>query len=694
MKRVGIDIGGTFTDFFFWDDETRSMTTLKVPSTPEDPSIAGAEGLQQLCRQAGIKAEEIGLLLHGTTVATNIVVQHKGARVGLITTRGFRDILHIGRKNRPLNFSNYQSLSRQSRPIVKRRHRLAVAERISAAGDILQPLEVEEVRTAVRTLKAQGVEAIAVCGLFAFVNPAHELAIKAIIDAEFPGAYVTMSHEVVPLYREYERFSTTALNAYVGPQTATYLQNFATRLEAAGFSAELHLMSSSGGAVSSERARQNPVSLLLSGPVGALVAGIEVGREIGCPSVITLDVGGTSADIGVAPRGELRMKHLLDTRVGDYDAMVPMVDIDTIGAGGGSVAYIDQGGMFRVGPHSAGAKPGPACYGHGGERATVTDAIACLGWFRPQALRNSGLELQPQLAEAAIEEQIAGPLQLSRQQAADGIYRVITTHMVEAIRVNSVAKGYDPREFALLAFGGAGAAFAVEVGRQLHVQRVVIPRHPGVGAASGLLNTDMKYEFMATVWQDLSRVDGAALQRAYRNLSGQARDSLRSDGFADGDIQLLWKADCRYRGQGYELTVEAPAGATDADWAAAVSEAFHRAHEQLYLRRFEDKAVHLINIRVIGVGQMPRLKFATAGAGDSSPQAALVARQNAYFRRGDSVGVFDTPFYCRQRLKSGNRIHGPAIVEQADTTTVITPEATAVVDELGNLNIGFDGGAA
>lgn len=696
MRRVGIDIGGTFTDFFYWDAKTGRFATQKVPSTPDDPSIAGSQGLAKLCATLGVEPAAIDLLFHGTTVATNIILEHNGAKVGLITTAGFRDVLHIGRKNRPYNFSHYQDVFRQSQPIVRRQHRKVVNERINAQGDVEVALDVGQVRKVVAALKAEGVEAIAVCCLFSFLNPLHERMIGDVIAEDFPEAYVSLSHEVVPLYREYERFSTTALNAYVGPKTARYMEKFSSRLTGIGVGVDLQLMSSAGGSVGADEARRAPVSLLLSGPVGALIAGIEVGRQMGHPSVITLDVGGTSADIGVAPNGEMRMKHLLDTQIGKYDAMVPMVDIDTIGAGGGSVAFIDEGGMFRVGPRSAGARPGPACYGHGGTEATVTDAITAMGWFRPAALETSGLDLQPKLARAVIKNTIAEPLGLTMEQAAAGIYRVIAVSMVEAIRVNSVAKGFDPRDFALLAYGGAGAAFSVEVGRQLDVAKVVIPPHPGVGAASGLLNCDMKYEQMATVWMDLASPDLQQLQQRYAELISSVEHKLADGGFGEEEIRVVLKADCRYRGQGYELMVEVPSDLADPEWVSQVTEAFHQAHQQAYLRRFEESAVQIVNIRVTGLGLLPRIALPEIASGGTSPEQALICRQPAWFQHGDSPQSepqqFDTPFYSRSRLLAGNVIVGPAVIEQSDTTTVLIPGSTATIDQFGNLVVTFDTG--
>ncbi|GMR22343.1 MAG: hydantoinase/oxoprolinase family protein [Acidobacteriota bacterium] len=690
MKRIGIDIGGTFTDLVYRDDEQQSLESLKLPSTPDDPSRAALSGIRTLCEQAGSEPEAIDLLFHGTTVATNILLEGKGARVGMVTTRGFRDLLHIGRKDRPFNFSNYQDIPRQSRPLVKRRHRLTVKERVTANGNVETPLDEADVREAAERLEEAGVEAVAIGCLFSFLEPSHEKRIAEILREAMPEVFITASHEVVPLHREYERFSTTALNAYLGPKTARYVETFAAGVRALGIRGQLHLMTSAGGVVAAEEAKRLPVSLLLSGPVAALIEGIACGARAGEPSVITLDVGGTSADIGVAPRGELRRKHLLDTRIGDYDAMVPMIDLDTIGAGGGSIAYIDTGGMFRVGPKSAGADPGPACYGLGGEEATVTDALVTLGWFRPEALAVSGVEIQPANARRAVEKAIAKPLNMTTEEAAMGVFRIAANNMMEAIRVNSVSKGYDPREFALVAFGGAGAAFAATLARDLSIPRVLVPLRPGVGAASGLLHTELKYEQARSLWQDLSRPDVETLQTNLDELSEHVRAELRGDGIEDDAIEVEVLADCRYAGQGYELLVPAHGERVDEAWVSRVIEAFHRAHERQYLRRFEDRSVQLIGLRTVSVSRVPHVDLPEASVAAEAVPPVMLRRQ-AWFLDGEELRPWETPFYRRDQLGAGHRLEGPAIIEQSDTTTVLPPRAKLEVDRFGHLVMEYAG---
>jgi len=692
VYQIGIDVGGTFTDFVLHNDETGETSIHKLPSTPEDPSRAAIAGIEVLSARQGFDPAQLSRVVHGTTIATNIILQRNGARVGLITTEGFRDILHIGRKKRPLNFSNYQDVPRQTAPLVPRRLRLTVPERIRAPdGGVEIPLDEDAARRALRRLAGEGVDAIAVAFLFAFLNPDHENRVRELAAQECPEVFVTCSHEVSPLHREYERFSTTALNAYVGPATATYTARFSESLNRLGIRSDLRLMTSAGGLIGSRAALQRPVSLLASGPVGALIEGTAIGRSIGHSAVITLDVGGTSADVGVARDGAMQLKHVLDTRIGDYDAMVPMVDVNSIGAGGGSVAVVDEAGMFQVGPRSAGAVPGPACYGLGGEEPTVTDAMVCLGWFRQETLESSGIAIDPALAERAIRSGIAEPLGLPLEDAALGIYRIACRHMIDAIRLGSVSKGYDPRDFVLVAFGGAGAAFAAEIARELGIPKAVVPPHPGVGAAAGLLSTDIRYDYMASHWAGLSGADLSAVAEKYRTMAAQARRELAGDGFADDAVTVTFHADCRYRGQGYELGVEVPADFGDS-WKDAVAEAFHSAHERHYLRRFADAPVQLVNLRATGIGRVaaggngkPHGSVSEGAAG--CPDAARTGSRATVFPADDGWVRAEAAVYRRDRLAPGAVVDGPAIIEQDDTTIVVPPDFRASADPHGNLAI-------
>jgi N-methylhydantoinase A/oxoprolinase/acetone carboxylase beta subunit len=687
MKRLGVDVGGTFTDLIYVDDEAGEIIVHKLATTPADPSRGTVQGIREVTENAGVRPAALDQVFHGTTIATNIVIEHNGARVGMITTEGYRDILHIARHKKPLNFSNYQDLPWQRHPIVRRRYRLAVPERITGDGTVLVPLDESRAREQARRLKEAGVEAVAVCFLFSFLNPEHERRVAEIVREEFPEAFLSVSSEVLPQYREYERFSTVCLNAYIGPQVSRYVRRLEDELEAMDVKTGLHLMTSASGVATAGGAVARPVNLLMSGPVAGVVGGIWTGRQAGYENVITLDVGGTSADIGLAQEGQLRMKHLLDTRVGPYQAMIPMVDVDTIGAGGGSVAYVDQGGIFRVGPRSAGADPGPAAYGRGGTEPTATDAMVNLGWLLPEAFLGGEMQLRADLARTAFEDGPARALGMSVEEASFGAVQILTHSMVQSIEENSVRKGYDPRDFALVAEGGAGPLFAAQIALEVGTPWVLVPNFPGVTAALGLLATDMVYEYGSTVYERLSRLDTAALAGAFEELEEQARTQLEQDGVPPGRMLIQRVIDCRYLGQGYELRVDVASGAIDDDWIRTVRAKFNEIHEREYSRRFEDADIEIPNIRVRGIGLMPPLEMPEVTSGSESPDAALRHEGEAWFRVGGRLDRVPTRYYDRAALASGNRLAGPAIVNQYDSTTVIPPGIAAHVDRFGNIVI-------
>ncbi|MEZ5100953.1 MAG: hydantoinase/oxoprolinase family protein [Thermoleophilia bacterium] len=513
-------------------------------------------------------------------------------------------------------------------------------------------------RERVRQLRAAGVEAVAVCLLHSYLSPEHEQRVAAILREELPEAYLSVSHEVLPLYREFERFSTVALNAYVGPKVSRYLERFDGAMRDQGFAHGVQLMQSSGGMATVESAVQRPVNLLMSGPVAGLIGGIWAGRVAGLENVVTLDIGGTSADIGVAAGGQLRMRHLLDTKVGDYQAMVPMVDIDTIGAGGGSIAYVDDGGVFRCGPQSAGADPGPACYGRGGTLPTSTDAQLLLGRLRPdRGLLGGAMTLDPGLAEAAMRT-VADRLGMTVEEAALGALQLQKFGMTQAIELNSVRRGYDPRDFTLVAAGGAGPLFACDIALELDIPRVLVPPHPGILAATGLLATDLQHEFVATERHALETLDAARLSSRLDELAAQAVAQLDADGVPDDRRLVRRLADCRYAGQGYEVRTELPAGALDEAWKAELVERFHRAHEAEYGHRFDAK-VEIVNVRVVGIGRIPELRSDELERGDGDPSRARTLEREVVF---DVDGVAErhaTPFYDRALLRAGDELLGP-----------------------------------
>src|SRR3954452_7372164 len=501
MRVVGVDIGGTFTDLILYDTVSGSVNVHKVPSTPAEPERAMVGGIDELCAAAGIGTRDITGVFHGTTVATNAVLEHDGAVAGMITTRGFRDVVHIGRHQRPLHYSVMQDIPWQAHPFVRRRHRKVVTERIvPPTGEILTPLDEDEVRTAAGELREDGVEAVAVCFLFSYLNPAHERRAAEIVRDEMPDAFVTTSADIVPQFREFERFTTASMSAFVGPRTGNYLERLGAGLTDEGVTGDLHVMMSSGGVASVQAAAERPVTLLLSGPAAGILGGQWAGALAGRTRLITFDMGGTSADIGIVTERGITEASARDTWIGGYPLLVPMLDVHAIGAGGGSIAYVDEGGAFRVGPRSAGASPGPACYGHGGREPTISDAHVVLGRLDPERFLGGRMKLDRDAAVAAVCR-LADQLGLPLEEAAEGILTIANSNMARAIRSRTIEKGHDPREFALVAFGGAGPLHAADVADSLGIPEVLVPPHPGITSAGGLLTSDLEYDQMRTVIQ-------------------------------------------------------------------------------------------------------------------------------------------------------------------------------------------------
>ncbi len=568
--------------------------------------------------------------MHGTTVATNITIEQNGAEVGMLTTKGFRDLLHIARHKRPHNFSLHFDVPWRSHPLVKRRNRMPVTERIMPPdGRVETPIDLDEVRAAVRELKDRGVEAVIVCFLFSFLNDTHEKAALAIVREEMPDAFVSASSEVANVIREYERFSTTAMNAYVGPKTARYLRNLEARLSAEGMTAELRIMQSNGGIGTVATCSERPVTILMSGPAGGVIGGRWAGAMSGVGDVITIDIGGTSADIGVIADGAIRIMNPRDSVVGQHPVLAPMLDLDTIGAGGGSIAFRDEGGAFRVGPRSAGAAPGPACYGQGGTEPTVTDAHVVLGRLDPERFLGGDMAIDPALAEKAVATKIAEPFGMTLEEAALGIVTIVNANMALAIRSNSVARGFDPRRFSLMPFGGAGPLHGVALAEAVSARDVIVPPAPGITAAMGLLATRLAYEFTRSTPTLVSGPAAGPFDAANATLAelgALAVERLAADGIAPDAMQFERIAECRYQGQGFELRAAIPDGPITAVTAAGIAAAFHAVHERDYGYRFEDAVVEIVTLRVIGSAEVPPLarpELPDAAAPDLLRGAAL-----------------------------------------------------------------------
>ncbi|KPJ79317.1 MAG: methylhydantoinase [Gammaproteobacteria bacterium SG8_30] len=679
MHLIGVDVGGTFTDIVLTDTGKNVTRTHKVSSTPEDPSRAFLKGVMEICQAADVPLSAVDHIFHGTTVATNAALQYRGARAGMITTRGFRDIVHIGRHQRPQHYSIQQSIPWQDQPLVLRRHRKVVTERLAPpTGEVVTPLDEEEVRRAALELREAGVASIAICFLFSYLNPEHERRAKAIVEQHCPGIFVTCSHEVSPQFREFERFTTTAMNAFIGPLVRDYVGRLAESLRAQGFDGEVHIMRSNGGVSPARAIAELPVYTLMSGLAAGVLGGAWVGELADRRNVITLDIGGTSADIGVVTDGRFAEASARDTYVAGYPILVPMIDLHTIGAGGGSIAQRDAAGAFRVGPQSAGAVPGPAAYGQGGTEATVTDANIVLGRLDASNFLGGAMSLDAGAARSAIQS-LADRLGLPLLEAAEGVVAVLNANMANAIRARTVQKGIDPRRYALVASGGAGPLHGAEVAGVLGVPEVIVPPYPGINSAIGLLTTDLKYDVVRTAFMVSVALDVDRLNAEFASMEEALREQLEADGVDPTLAGFQRFADARYVGQGYELRLPLPAAQLKREAVAEAVAAFHDLHEQEYGHHFPKSPIELVNLRVTAVGSVPKIGVPPTPQGGSLESARLRTR-DAVFRVGTELRSFETAFYDRSRLPVGEPIAGPAILLQADSTTVVPPAWTAEVD--------------
>jgi len=674
---VGVDTGGTFTDVTLLDQVTGRIWTAKTPSTPDDPSRGFGNGIAEALTAAGFTGADIGRVLHGTTVATNLILEGKGEPSALITTSGFKFVLEIGRQDVPRRASLFAWV-KPKRPVPPE-HIFEVGGRIGADGGEQVALDTFAVRGAARAIRKRGIGSIAVVLLNSYANPAHERIVAAIVAEEVPGALISLSSEVLPVFREYERSMTTILNATVMPVVARYVDRLDRRMLEQGVSAPLLLMKSSGGVTSARAARRVPVETALSGPAAGTLGAAKVGAASGHHNLIAIDIGGTSADISLVNAGEPGLT--TNGRIGEWPIGLAMVDLVTIGAGGGSIARLSKSGGLTVGPQSAGAVPGPICYGRGGLEPTVTDAHVALGQLPPYLLGGT-FRLDVAAAREAIRQRIAEPLGLGVEAAARGILAIVDNNMVGAIRVVSVERGHDPRAFALLPFGGAGPLHGGSLARLLGIPLIVVPPTPGVLSAHGLLVSDLKAEFARTSLQKADGFDAGEIARLFAELEREALAWLEAEGVPTDARRISWTASMRYQHQGFELNVPWPGReVTDASAGAAVA-AFHRQHEQLYTFAQEDMPVELVTFRVDARGYLPRptaRELPPAGP----LEAARTGGQVVFFEDGPA----QVSVYARERLGAGARISGPAILTQLDATTLVLPGQMATVDRFGSLLI-------
>ena len=681
--KIGIDVGGTFTDFVVARDGAPPLIH-KTLSTPADPSIAVVEGLAQIAaaldppRSLADFARSIDTIVHGTTVATNATLTSTGARSALLTTEGVRDALEM---RRGIREAQYDNRSTNVKPLVPRARRLGVGGRIDRDGAEVAPLDLAAVRSAIESWRADGVQAVAVCFMNSFANPAHERAAAELVRREWPEAYLSVSTEVLPSIRFYDRVSTTALNAYVGPKLGRYLDQLVDRLAGAGFGGLLLITQSNGGVISPQAARDKAALTLLSGPAGGPGAGLFYVGAHGRDRCITTDMGGTSFEASVAVGAPL-VKN--DGEIARHRIALPMLDIHTIGAGGGSIGWLDEGGLLRMGPQSAGADPGPACYGRGGVLPTTTDANLVLGYLDPAFFAGGSIRLDVAAARRAIETHVARPMGLTVEQAAAGMYRVACNNMAQGVREVTIKRGFDPREFPLIPGGGAGPIHGCLICSELGIPLLVVPREASVLCAFGMLMGELRHDHVRTFVARLGGLDWSRLAALVGEMQAEGERELAAEGVAPARRRFELRVDCRSLKQYHEVSVPVPLAAVERRDAAAIAQAFHDEHRRLYGYALdaEGAAVEIINLRLQAIGAVdrPAYRREAASAGDAS--AALKGRRAMYLPERDAFA--EVPVYDGHRMRAGQRVAGPALIELQTTAIVVTDGYDAAVDELGS----------
>lgn len=680
---VGIDTGGTFTDLIAFEVESRELRVAKVSSSPEDPSTAVMTALAELLA-TGVRADQVSILVHGTTAATNAILEGKGVRTGLLITKGFRAVYEARGTARP-DPAELLDTSYQKPPLlVPQSLTEEIDERLNYQGEVMTALDDDDVRRAVRRLKAKGVEAVAVCYLFSFQNAAHEERTAALIAEEAPDWRVSLSARVLPVIREYPRLSTTVVDAYVGPIMAGYLANLSERLEQIGVTTrQIFLMQSNGGFMRINVAARFPNQTLLSGPAAGVVSGQEIARQAGRDHVVTFDMGGTSTDISMIIEG--RAEETSEGQIAGQDIGTPMLSISTLGAGGGTIAWIGRDGLLKVGPHSAGALPGPACYGRGGETPTVTDANLLLGALGTDNILGGRMTMDAERARQAVEQHVAEPLGLDTIAAAAGIIKIVNTNMAIDLRLAFQSRGQDPRRFVLAAFGGAGPLHAAMLARELRIPTVLVPPYPGITSAIGLLQTLVKHVYVQSSVGLLSAFSVDRMNTLFDELRQRALADAAEEGFAADAVAIRRQIDLRYRHQGYELAVTCPDGVLEDADKAALKQAFDGDHLRIYGASAPEEDAEVVTFRVIAEIAVPRLETPELEASGGDPSRAFKGERQLY---DIDRAVFETArVYDRAKLFAGDRLSGPAIIEQFDSTTVVCAGQALEVDRRGNLII-------
>ena len=690
--RVGADVGGTFTDLVCIDEEGR-VQVVKTPSTPEDSSV----GVENAIVKAGIDLHDVSFFSHGATVGSNTVIENKGARTAIVTTKGFRDVLELRRGQRvidkPTDMYNLQMDLPQDyvggySPLVERPFRFEVPERVDYQGNVIKELDEDAVRRIAQQIQEKEVKAVAICYYFSFVNPKHEQRTKEILQKMLPDVCLSVSSEILPVIREYERLSTTTVNAYVMPMMQSYLLNLRNKLRARGFNKDYYLMQSGGGIMSSEVAGVRPVFTIDSGPAAGVTAAAQLGTMLGFPDVISFDMGGTTTKVCVIHEGkpEITTQFWVD---GKYFIGAPVMDMVEIGAGGGSIVWLDPAGAVHVGPQSAGAKPGPVSYKLGGTEPTITDADLVLGYINADYFLGGEMTVDVETAKSAIKEKVADKLGMDVAEAAHGIYRLVNANMIGAMRVITVQRGFDPRDFTLVVSGGTAAVHAVRLAQELRIPQVIVPLTPGTFSAIGLITADARYDIHRSYVSRTSQADPKRMREIYSEMEEEGLNRIRELGFKNEEIILRHEVDMRYVGQAHEITVEIPPEIIqqkmDHKSIKKLGEMFHQRHQYLFGHSSPDAPVEFITLSVTAIGPIAKSRMFEIEKGTTSADQAKKKMRKVYFE--ESKGYIDCPTFERSLLKANNVITGPAIVEQMDSTTVIPPKQKATVDKFGNIII-------
>jgi N-methylhydantoinase A len=677
--RVASDIGGTFTDLVYLDEKTGQIGVAKASTTPAN----FAEGVIETLRKAGVAVPDTSFFVHGSTVIINALTERKGAKTALVTTKGFRDVLEIARANRPDLYNMYYT---KPKPFVPRYLRLEVGERMNYRGEALEPLREEDVRHIAEFCRKEGVEAIAVCLLHSYANPAHEVRCGEILREMAPEIPVTLSHEITQEWREYERSNTVVLNSYVLPAARFYLTHLEQNLASLGMGKVYHIMQSNGGTATFEMGKRVPINTVESGPVAGVIGAAVIGKLVGEENVISFDVGGTTAKTSLVEKGTPRIttEYKIEWRrdYAGYPILAPTIDIVEIGAGGGSIAWVDNAGALKVGPVSAGADPGPACYGRGGSEPTVTDANVLAGRINPDYFLGGEIRLNPENTRRAMKP-IADHFKISVEEAAMGVIRLADANMINALKLVSVRRGYDPRDFVLIAFGGGGAMHAGALARELRVKEVLIPTEPAVFSAWGMLMTDLRHDFIRTFIQRADQISPAGLSAIFQEMEAGARHNLRDQHVVDDRMMFQRFSDMRYLGQEHTVKVPVPGGEITAEQMPEICERFHQLHEHAYTFRL-DTPIEFVNYHVTGFGVVDKPQLRKLDGATGTLDTARKGTRRVNF---DELGYHDSPIYERVRLPVGVSIEGPLVIEEPAATTVVFPDQKVRRDKYGFLHI-------